>query len=133
MVLVMSDEKRPSASDNFQSTIQLTINDSEKSLSWVQEFEFQLSVPTDPEKRPYIYFNNDLSLMMVQYQNDFSADIYMKTESSKKITAKKSNFVTWKIREHIHRYPIMLKHKSYTNFLFSPSFARYIDIDYSTQ
>ena len=65
MVLVMSDEKRPSASENFQSTIQLTINDSEKSLSWVQEFEFQLSVPTDPEKRPYIYFNNDLSLMMV--------------------------------------------------------------------
>ena len=35
IVLVMSDEKRPSASENFQSTIQLTINDSEKSLSWV--------------------------------------------------------------------------------------------------
>ena len=26
----------------------------------------------------------------------------------------------------------MLKHQSCTNFLFSPSFARFIDIDYST-
>ena len=31
---------------------------------------------------------------------------------------------------HIHRYPVILKHKSTTNFLFSPSFNRYIDIDY---
>ena len=66
MVLIMSDNA-DGIRNNFQSTIQLNLNNEEKGLSWAEEFEFQMSIPTDPEKRPYIYFNNDLSCMMVQY------------------------------------------------------------------
>ena len=45
---------------------------------------------------------------------------------------KNSHLIQWKVLHHIHRYPIMLKHKSCTNFLFSPSFERFIDIDFRT-
>ena len=97
-----------------------------------------MSIPVDHEKRPYIYFNSDLSLMMVQHQNDFVADIFKKSNSDQNISNvsgikdKNSYLVQWKVQYHIHRYPIMLKHKSCTNFLFSPSFERYIDIDFRT-
>ena len=44
---------------------------------------------------------------------------------------KASNEVEWKILYQIHRYPIILKGLTTANFLFSPSFDRYIDIDFN--
>ena len=43
---------------------------------------------------------------------------------------KANNEVDWKILYEIHRYPIILKGLSTANFLFSPSFDRFIDIDF---
>ena len=43
------------------------MNEKEKDLLWKEEFSFELAVPPDPEKRPFIYFNNDLTKMLVQH------------------------------------------------------------------
>jgi hypothetical protein len=42
------------------------------------------------------------------------------------------NEVKWKILYQIHRYPIILKGLSSSNFLFSPSFEHFIDIDFGS-
>ena len=39
--------------------------------------------------------------------------------------------VDWQILYQIHRYPTILKGLSSANYLFSPSFERYIDIDFT--
>ena len=62
--------------------------------------------------------------MLVQASNDWSAIIYSRPEVSD------NNEVTWNILHQIHRYPIALKGQSSANFLFSPSFEKYIDIDW---
>ena len=46
-----------------------------KEMAWSIEFSFEMGVPKDPKRRPYVYFNNDCTLMLLQYQGDFSADI----------------------------------------------------------
>ena len=63
--------------------------------------------------------------MLVQTANDFSAIIYHHTGVNE------ANEVEWKILYQIYRYPIILKGLSTANFLFSPSFERFIDIDYN--
>ena len=128
-VLKMSDERHIDRNKS-QSYISLQIEDKEKDLLWREEFAFEMHVPTDPDKRPYIYFNKDLTLMLVQYNNDFSADIFKIADV--KYTSR-SSFVNWELKYHINRYPVILKGRSCANFLFSPSFERYIDIDYSKQ
>ena len=62
--------------------------------------------------------------MLVQASSDWSAIIYERSE----IRADKN--VNWTILHQIYRYPIALKGISSANFLFSPSFERYIDIDW---
>ena len=74
-VIKMSDERFIDRGMS-QSYISLTMGSKEKDLLWREEFTFELSVPIDPEKRPYIYFNKDLTLMLIQYQEDFAADIF---------------------------------------------------------
>ena len=46
-----------------------------KEMGWSVEFSFEMGVSKDPKKRPYIYFNDNMTLMLLQYQGDFSADI----------------------------------------------------------
>jgi hypothetical protein len=87
-------------------------------------FSFEFLVNTVPEKRPYLYLNRDLDRMICQRQNDFSSVIYTHTGVSPE------NTVKWVILYQIHRYPIILKGLSSSNFLFSPSFDRFIDIDF---
>ena len=93
-------------------------------MLWTEEFNFELRVPKDVDKRPYIYFNHDLNRMLVQKQNDFFALIYMHDG------IKTSKEVKWRIKYSIPRYPVMLKGLSSANFLFSPSMKRYIDINF---
>ena len=62
--------------------------------------------------------------MLVQASSDWSAIIYTRSEIS--VDRK----VEWKILYKIHRYPIALKGSSSANFLFSPSFDKFIDIDW---
>ena len=89
-----------------------------------------MAVQKDIEKRPYIYFNDDLSLMLVQDQHTFSADIFTRDAGSQKVGRTQSKMITWRLKYHIHRYPLILKGLCSANFLFSPSFSSYIDIDY---
>ena len=62
--------------------------------------------------------------MLVQSACDFSAIIYKRSEISQ------NNEVKWNIIHKIPRYPIILKGLSSANFLFSPSFDKFIDIDF---
>ena len=62
--------------------------------------------------------------MLVQSQSDWSAIIYSRSDITDE------NQVKWQILHQIHRYPIALKGLSSANFLFSPSFEKYIDIDW---
>ena len=91
-----------------------------------------MAVQSDPEARPYIYFSHDLGLMLVQDQHSFSADIFERDREPQKVGRALSTPTTvkWRVKYHIHRYPLILKGACSANFLFSPSFNRYIDIDY---
>lgn len=89
-------------------------------------YSFYFLIDVVPESRPYLYLNNDLDRLICQRRNDFSAVIY--THSG----IKTNNQVEWKILYQIHRYPIILKGLSSANFLFSPSFDKFIDIDYGS-
>lgn len=111
-------------------TIDFT-NNKKKDISVVDEYTFEMAVQEDPEKRPYIYFNHDLSLMLVHNQNEFSADIFEDARDRTEKMTNKSNEIKWKLKYHIHRYPVILKGSCSANFLFSPSFEKYIDINYA--
>ena len=127
-VLVMGDsqyiqEAFPSKNTD-PSTAQANDDVQGKGIKWKEYFWFSFLLQRNTQERPYIYFNADLTRMLVQVSGDWSAIIYRRSDIQEK------NEVVWVIETRIHRYPIALKGKSSANFLFSPSFDKFIDIDW---
>ena len=120
------------------SSLVISFAREKKAITADEEFSFEMAVQTGPEARPYIYFSDDLLRMLVQDQHTFSADVFERDPPEKETPLSKtagraapgSKAVKWRLLHHIHRYPLILKGRCSANFLFSPSFDRYIDIDY---
>ena len=64
------------------SSLFISFATKKKEISADEEFSFEMAVQQDAEKRPYIYFNDDLSLMLVQDQHAFSADIFARDKGA---------------------------------------------------
>ena len=65
-------------------------------ISADEEFNFEMEVQADPETRPYIYFNNDLTLMLVQDQHRFSADIFARDALPQRLAHSTGKTVVWR-------------------------------------
>ena len=98
-----------------QSCVTVNIGKKQESMLWLEEFNFELRVQMELESRPYIYFSQDLTHMLVHDQNSFFATIYAHNG------IKTSREVKWFVMYNIERYPVMLKGLTSCNFLFSPS------------
>ena len=48
-----------------KSTITMIFGNEKKEISWIEVFNFNFFVNKNPQKRPYIYFNKNLSRMLV--------------------------------------------------------------------
>jgi len=99
--------------------------ESSKRIYWKELFNFDWKVSDDIEKRPYMYLSENLDRLLVQFKNDFSAMIY--EHPGTKAGQKR---IDWQHKYTMKRYPVMLKGVSSANFLFSPDFEKYIDVDY---
>ena len=117
-------QKQFSANSNNTSSLQVNFGGKSKEVQWKEYFSFNFLVQVDTQMRPYIYFNDDMTKMLVQGSTDFNALIYTRSDVSPQ------NEVKWRILYQIHRYPIILKGLSSANFLFSPSFEKFIDVDF---
>ena len=69
--------------------------------------------------------------MLVHNHSEFSADIFEDGRDRSTILDTQSNNIKWRLKYHINRYPVILKGGCSANFLFSPSFEKFIDINYS--
>ena len=83
-LLVMGDsdyiQKQFSAHSNNQSSLHVNFSGKTKEIQWKEYFSFNFLVQVNTQMRPYIYFNNDMSKMLVQASTDFSALIYQRSE-----------------------------------------------------
>jgi hypothetical protein len=73
---------------------------STKKIVWKEKMTFDLKLPVDKEKRPFIYFSQDLKKMMISPPGDPHPVIYecLKSDLDSK--------VDWRLIKRITRFPI---------------------------